>query len=117
MSYIPRAMVTMAGSLPPGWEDWYAKLTDPPEISSSAADAWWADRWEHLRPTCADDKSTDSLVTFLRGVLVVDRFTPNGSGGPTRSMVPRRPFTIALASTTFFETIDTSSCNTSASLQ
>jgi len=72
MSYIPRAMVTMAGSLPPGWEDWYAKLTDPPEISSSAADAWWADRWEHLRPTCADDKSTDALVTFLRGVLVVD---------------------------------------------
>lgn len=30
MSYLPRGMVTMTGSLPPGWEDWYSNLTDPP---------------------------------------------------------------------------------------
>ena len=72
MSYLPRGMITMTGSLPPGREDWYANLTDPPEISPSAADAWWADRCEALRLKCADDKSTDTLVTFLRKVLVID---------------------------------------------
>ena len=44
MSYLPHGMVTMAGSLPPGWEDWYANLTDPPEISPTRADAWWVER-------------------------------------------------------------------------
>ena len=72
MSYLPREMVTMTGSLPPGWEEWYANLTDPPEISPAGADGWWAQRWEILRRNCADDESTDALVTFLRKVLVLD---------------------------------------------
>ena len=61
----------MAGSLPPGWEDWYANLTDPPEISPTRADAWWVERWEVLRRNCADDASTDALIT-LRKILVLD---------------------------------------------
>ena len=72
MSHLPREMVTMAGSLPPGWEDWYANLTDPPEISPTRADAWWVERWEVLRRNCADDASTDALIIFLRRVLVLN---------------------------------------------
>jgi len=62
----------MGGSLPLAWEQWYANLTDPPEISPARADAWWAERWQRLRRRCADDESTDALVTFLRKVLVLD---------------------------------------------
>ena len=72
MSYLPHGMVTMASSLPPGWEDWYANLTDPPEISPTRADAWWVERWEVLRRNCVDDASTDALITFLRKILVLD---------------------------------------------
>ena len=72
MSYLPHGMVTMASSLPPGWEDWYANLTDPPEISPTRADAWWVERWEVLRRNCVDDASTDALITFLGRVLVLD---------------------------------------------
>ena len=65
-------MIIMAGSLPPEWEDWYANLSDPPEISPTGADAWWADRCTRLRPNCADDESADALVALLQKVLVVD---------------------------------------------
>jgi hypothetical protein len=44
MTALPRRMVAMASSLPLGWEDWYDNLPDPPEVSSSSADAWWAER-------------------------------------------------------------------------
>ena len=71
-SCLPSVMLPMADSLSLGWEEWYANLTDPPEISPARADAWWVERWQRLRRRCADDESTDALVTFLRKVLVLD---------------------------------------------
>jgi len=72
MTALPRRMVAMASSLPLGWEDWYDSLPDPPEVSSSSADAWWAERRRRLRKHCADEASTDALVTLLRKILVLD---------------------------------------------
>lgn len=72
MTGLPRRMVSMASSLPLGWESWYASLADPPEISPRSADAWWAERRRRLRKHCTDDASADALVVFLRKVLVLD---------------------------------------------
>ncbi|KAF8956779.1 kinase-like protein [Flammula alnicola] len=69
---LPRRMAAMACSLPAGWQNWYAGLSDAPEVSPSAADAWWASRRERLRPNCADEADTDALITLLRKVLVLD---------------------------------------------
>ncbi|KAH7927484.1 kinase-like protein [Leucogyrophana mollusca] len=65
-------MVLMAGSLPPGWRSWYASLSNPPEVSPSGADAWWASRRGALRRNCIDDADTDALIALLRKVLVLD---------------------------------------------
>jgi len=65
-------MLSMANSLPLGWENWYASLADPPEVSPNSADAWWAERRRRLRKHCADETSTDELVALLRKILVLD---------------------------------------------
>ncbi|KAH7924444.1 kinase-like protein [Leucogyrophana mollusca] len=65
-------MVAMAGSLPPGYRNWHASLSNPPEVSPSGADAWWVSRREALRINCADDAAADALITLLRKVLVLD---------------------------------------------
>jgi hypothetical protein len=72
MTGLPRRMAAMAGSLPLGWQNWYASLSDAPEVSPSGADAWWASHRERLRPNCADEADTDALITLLKKVLVLD---------------------------------------------
>ena len=62
-----------------GWLPWQAPyrqdekigITGPPEISPTRADAWWAKHWKVLRRNCADDASTNALIT-LRKILVLD---------------------------------------------
>lgn len=65
-------MAIMAGSLPPGWESWYAGLQNPPEVSSSSADTFWRSRREILRPNCRTEADCDALIALLRKVLVLD---------------------------------------------
>ena len=72
MTGLPGRMAAMAGSLPPGWQNWYANLSDPPEVSLSGADVWWASRREALCPNCADEADMDALITLLRKILVLD---------------------------------------------
>jgi len=62
----------MTGSVPPGWKSWYTNLSNPPEVSPSIADAWWAKRRDCLRAGCVDEASTDALIALLRKVLVLD---------------------------------------------
>ena len=64
-------------------------LTDLPEISPTRADAWWVERWEALRRNCADDASTDALITFLRRVLVL-----NPALRPTAAEVLEDPWSL-----------------------
>lgn len=65
MSYLTCGMVTMAGSLPPGWEGMYANLT---HRNLAYQDRCEVDIFAESVQTI---KSTDSLVTFLQ-VLVID---------------------------------------------
>ncbi|KAF8972588.1 kinase-like protein [Flammula alnicola] len=72
MTSLPHKMAAMAGTLPPGWQNWYTSLSTPPEVSPSGADAWWALRRKRLSQNCADEADTDALIALLRKVLVLD---------------------------------------------
>ena len=67
-----RQMAAMVDSLPPTWLNWYSSLANPPEVSPSGADAWWAERRRKLRKHCGDEESVDGLIIFLKKVLVLD---------------------------------------------
>jgi len=51
---------------------WYDNSPDPPEVSPTSAGARSAERRRRLRRHCADEASTDALVTLLRKILVLD---------------------------------------------
>ncbi|KAG6889053.1 hypothetical protein C0995_004336 [Termitomyces sp. Mi166 len=72
MTGLPSSMVSIADSLPPGWQDWYATLPNPPEVSKNASNLWWASKWKFIRSYCADDADADALVTLLKKLLVLD---------------------------------------------
>jgi serine/threonine-protein kinase SRPK3 len=87
MTGLPLRMAAMASSLPPGWKNWYASLSDAPEVSPSGADAWWASRREALQPNCADEADTDALIMLLRKILVLDP-----AARPTAAEVLQEPW-------------------------
>ncbi|KAF8870261.1 kinase-like protein [Gymnopilus junonius] len=62
LTSLPYAMLKVADVLPPGWENWYANLSDPPGVSCR----------ERVRRTCTDDADADMLSALLRKILALD---------------------------------------------
>ncbi|EJD36082.1 kinase-like protein [Auricularia subglabra TFB-10046 SS5] len=69
---IPSCAAKQAGYVPTAWQTWWATLAKPPDVSPAAAEEFWMEKRQSLRPHCSGDADVDELIRLLRRILSLE---------------------------------------------